>query len=133
MKMPSMTTFKQGDVILVPFPFTDQTGTKKRPAVVVSADWFNSHYEDLILVPITSSIREPLEKNDLRLTYADNQMGGLPKPSIAKTQKIVTVDKRLIIKQMGRLSSGSIQEILLRVSQALKQDGGHSVTTDQQK
>ncbi|MGK7919931.1 MAG: type II toxin-antitoxin system PemK/MazF family toxin [Trichodesmium sp.] len=51
-----MTIYKFGDVILVPFPFTNQTTSKKRPAVVVSSDIYNSQYADswrliLILIP----------------------------------------------------------------------------------
>ena len=49
-----MTAYKFGDIVLVPFPFTDQTTTKKRPAVVVSSDVFNSQYADIIVMAITS-------------------------------------------------------------------------------
>jgi mRNA interferase MazF len=54
MKMPSMTRYRQGDVLLVPFPFTDQSGVKLRPAVVMSSDDYNLRHTNLILAPITS-------------------------------------------------------------------------------
>jgi mRNA interferase MazF len=47
--MPSTTGYKQGDVVLVSFPFTDLTSTKRRPAVVVSPDSFNARDEDVVL------------------------------------------------------------------------------------
>ncbi len=47
-----MITYKRGDVILVPFPFTDLTIFKKRPCVVVSSNNFNRHGEDIIVVAI---------------------------------------------------------------------------------
>lgn len=49
-----------GDVVLVPFPFTDQTGTKKRPAVIVSSSGYNTSRRDLMIMAITSQVRMPL-------------------------------------------------------------------------
>src|SRR5256885_13254971 len=54
--MPSTTRYKRGDIVLVPFPFTDLSSSKRRPALVVSPDWFNSSNQDLVLVGITSQI-----------------------------------------------------------------------------
>lgn len=56
--MRSMTIYKQGDVLLVPFPFTDQSGTKQRPAVVLSGAAYNQDHPDVILAPITSQITQ---------------------------------------------------------------------------
>ena len=49
-----MTTYKQGDIVLIPFPFTDLSRAKKRPALVVSADWYNTSRQDFVLAAITS-------------------------------------------------------------------------------
>jgi mRNA interferase MazF len=54
-----MTACKFGDVILVPFPFTDQSQTKQRPAVVVSSSAYNAARPDLVLMAITSQVRSP--------------------------------------------------------------------------
>ncbi|PYS57036.1 MAG: hypothetical protein DMF74_27080 [Acidobacteria bacterium] len=48
--MPNTTTYRFGDVVLVPFPFTDQTETKKRPAVVASSDRYNNARSDVIFL-----------------------------------------------------------------------------------
>ena len=55
--MPSTTRYRRGDIVLVPFPFTDLSSTKKRPALVVSPDKFNEHAQDVVLVAITSQPR----------------------------------------------------------------------------
>ena len=47
--MPNTTDYRFGDLVLVPFPFTDQTGTKKRPAVVVSSDTYQGQRPDVVL------------------------------------------------------------------------------------
>jgi len=52
-----MTAYSFGDVVLVPFPFTDQTGNKKRPAVVLSSAAYHRARTDLILMAVTSQIR----------------------------------------------------------------------------
>ncbi len=49
-----MTPFEFGDIVLVPFPFTDQSATKKRPAVVISSHTYNSERPDLIIMAVTS-------------------------------------------------------------------------------
>jgi len=52
-----MTGYEFGDVVLVPFPFTDQSTTKRRPAVVVSSDAYHRERPDLIILAVTSQAR----------------------------------------------------------------------------
>ena len=56
--MLSTTPYKRGDIVLVPFPFTDLTSSKKRPALVISPDSFNSQQQDLVVVAITSQLTD---------------------------------------------------------------------------
>ena len=60
--MPNTTACSFGDVVLVPFPFTNQTGSKKRPAVVVSSDVYNGRGRDLIVMAVTRRIVRPAER-----------------------------------------------------------------------
>ena len=55
--MQTMTSYKFGDVVLVPFPFTNQAANKKRPAIVVSSNAYHRERPDLILMAATSRIR----------------------------------------------------------------------------
>lgn len=55
--MPNTTSFDFADVVLVPFPFTDQSTTKRRPAVVVSSEAYHRERPDIILMAITSQFR----------------------------------------------------------------------------
>ena len=73
--MPSTTRYKRGDIVLVPFPFTDLSSSKRRPALVVSPDWFNSSNQDLVLVAITSQIGD--DPRSVLLDEADF-VGGKP-------------------------------------------------------
>jgi mRNA interferase MazF len=76
-----MTSFEFGDVVLVPFPFTDQSTTKKRPAVVVSSQLYNSERPDVIIMAITSQVRAG---NTFDIPVQDWQSAKLLKPSVMK-------------------------------------------------
>ena len=52
-----MTDFKFGDIVLVPFPFTDQSAAKKRPAVVISSEAYHQQRPDLIIMAVTSQVK----------------------------------------------------------------------------
>ena len=55
--MQPTTGYSFGDVVLVPFPFTDQAGTKKRPAVIISSAVYNTAQRDLVIMAVTSQLR----------------------------------------------------------------------------
>jgi len=57
--MPNTTAYSFGDVVLVPFPFTDQSASKKRPAVIVSTDAYHQRRPDVIVMAVTSQILRP--------------------------------------------------------------------------
>ena len=95
-----MTAYRFGDIVLVPFPFTDQTTTKKRPAVVVSSEEYNIGRPDLIIMAITSRLHQ-VDKLWEKLV-SDWQGAGLIKPSIFKPI-LTTIENTLVIKQLGTL------------------------------
>ncbi len=104
-----------GDVVLVPFPFTNQSGTKKRPAVVVSSSGYNTHRRDLVIMAITSQIRQPLSFGEALV--ADWQAAGLIKPSVFKPV-FTTIEQSLIVRTMGTLTNAeqhTLQGILPRI------------------
>ena len=109
-----MTGFKQADIVLVRFPFTDLSSTKKRPAVIVSADEYAFRYSDYVLVPLTSV----QQKEDCCI--AGWKAAGLLKPTWAKAM-IVTLAEEMLIKTIGRLDpqdvpvlSGMIRSMLAK-------------------
>lgn len=80
--MPSMTSYSFGDVVLVPFPFTDQTTSKKRPAVVVSSNRYNAERPDVILRAITS--HQSVRSRFGEIVVTDVNSAGLLKASTIK-------------------------------------------------
>ena len=97
-----MTRYSRRDVILVPFPFIDQTTTKKRPAIIVSSDTYNNISQDIVIMAITGQIRSHLGVGEFLIE--DWQNAGLLKPSAVKSA-VSTIEQRLVMKILGRLSS----------------------------
>mgnify|MGYP001603219410 CR=1 FL=1 len=112
-----MTSYDQGDVVLIPFPFTDLSTFKQRPALVISGSEFNRRRQDIVVAAITSQVPASLPVTDYRLEGADLKTGGLPKASIVKLGKIVTLDQRLIRKRLGTLPKITVAKILSQFHQ----------------
>ena len=88
--MPNTIGCEFGDVVLVPFPFTDQTATKKRPAIVVSSDAYHRERPDLILMAVTSQVRPTARIGEVAVQHWKE--AGLLKPSVLKPL-LATVEK----------------------------------------
>lgn len=99
--------YKPFEIVVVPFPFTDSSTTKRRPAVVLSSETFNKKVSHSILAMVTSSRNTPWPHD---ISIKNLSQAGLPKPSIIR-MKLFTIDHRLIIKSTGSLSK-SDQETL---------------------
>jgi mRNA interferase MazF len=99
--MPPTTGYSFGDVVLVPFPFTDQAGTKKRPAVVVSGAAYNTAQRDLVIMAVTSQLRPSGALGEALVT--DWKTAGLIKPSAIKPI-VTTIEQALVIRRLGQLS-----------------------------
>jgi mRNA interferase MazF len=104
-----------GDVIVVTFPFTDQTATKKRPAVVVSSEAYNRERPDVILMAITSQVRPAPAVGEVAVV--EWRAAGLLKPSVIKPL-VTTIEASLVIRQLGTLGSEdqrALREVLAAV------------------
>lgn len=117
--MPNTMTYRRGDVVLVPFPFSNQKGTKKRPAVVVdvdeemegvvvSADYSNSQQDDLIIAQISSMFRRPLPPDEYEIV--DWEKAELLRPSVVRP-KLATLEESLVIRPLGRLTDEDMKEV----------------------
>jgi len=112
-----MIPCRRGEVVLIPFPFTNLSTTKQRPALVISSDWFNESRDDVILAAITSHIPSKISKDEYRLSPAEQKSAGLPRPSIVKLGKMVTIDQCLVRKKLGQVPN----EAFIGINKRLKQ------------
>ncbi len=105
--MPFTTPFKRGEVVLVPFPFTDQTGLKRRPAVILSTEAYNTRRNDIIIAPVTSNLTTG-QVDDVVLT--DWAAAGLLKPSVVKAI-LGTIAPSLIRRRMGTITAADLASV----------------------
>ena len=103
-----MTTWRRGDVVLVPVGFTDRSGVKRRPAVIVSSDRYNAASPDVMIASITGNLKAVRHPGDHVL--ADWQAAGLLRPSLAQA-KIATVKGSLIARRLGALSAADMAAV----------------------
>ena len=99
----------QRDLLLVPFPFSDQSGRKVRPVIVISNREFNEHSEDILVVGVTSNIFK--DKYSLSLTNSDLEEGKLFTQCCIKVENILKIDKELIIKKIGGIKKDKLKSI----------------------
>ena len=107
----------RGDVVLVPFPFTDLSGRKVRPAVVV-----NIVGEDVLLAFISSVVAPSAPAStDFVLTssHPDFPKTGLKTAATMKMAKLICLHRSLVLRKLGRLSPALRREIDIRLSRAV--------------
>ncbi len=100
--------FEFGTVALVPFPYTDQSGVKRRPAVVVNSPLYAAMRPDLVVFAITS--RVPAVLSPLEVGLADWRSAGLARPSVVKPVAL-TVERSVVMQRLGRYSARDCAQI----------------------
>jgi mRNA interferase MazF len=106
--MPPTTGYSFGELILVPFPFTDQTGTKKRPAVVISSVAYNTARRDLIIMAVTSQLKSSGMFGEVLVVQWES--AGLIRASAIKPV-ITTIEQTLVLRRLGGLAAEDQQAL----------------------
>jgi len=115
-----MPTFSQGDVIKVPFPYTDRPTRQSRPALVVSAGGIEALHGLLWVVMITSAQNRGWPGD---VPVANLRIAGLPAPSLIRTAKIATIEASDASK-LGRVSAPQLGQVIQQVIRELGGSAG---------
>ena len=110
--------YNQGDIVIVPFTFTDLTGVKQRPALVISNNGYNQKNLDVIICGITSNLEDLnysviLEKRDL-------SSGFIILKSLIKVDKITSIDKTIIRNKIATIKPSKLQEVFKILDRIIK-------------
>lgn len=100
-----MEKFVKGNVVVLPFPFSDLSAMKKRPAVIVAT----LQGDDVICCQITSEAR--FDNYSVHLNNNGFREGGLPVAGMIRPNKIFTADRSIISSRAGTLQEKKVKEI----------------------
>lgn len=101
-----MATFVKGDIVVIPFPFSDMSASKRRPALVLA----DLPGEDVVLCQITSKNIE--DGFAISLNNSDLLNGNLPVASNIRPNRLFTADKKLIIYTLGSISQTKYKQVV---------------------
>ena len=113
--MKGGTMYEQKDIILIPFPYSDLTGSKKRPALIISNQKLNKS-DDRICCLITSNIRS----DDIEIKKENSKEGTLPFKSALRLYRLFTIDKRIIIKKLCTINNNFYENIIKQINEYIK-------------
>ncbi len=120
--MGKISLILQRDIFLVPFPFSDQSGKKVRPVIVISNSEFNEHSQDCLVVGITSNISR--EKYSLKLSNAELEDGKLFMQCCVKVENILKIDQKFMLKKIGKVNRQKFEAIIKTVNTIISIDTG---------
>ena len=109
-----MEKFVKGDVVIIPFPFSDLSQAKRRPALVVAA----LEGDDLILCQITS--QNIADKYSVTITDDDFSSGSLKQSSNVRPNRIFTADKHIILYRIGSVKLSKTHKVIDKIIEILK-------------
>ncbi len=100
---------EQGDIVLVPVPFTDLSSHKRRPVIVISNASFNRRSTDMVVVGMTSN--PTVTDHSFLLTTSDLRRGSLNRPGRVRVDKIYALSQGLVVKVFGRVDDATLDRI----------------------
>ena len=100
---------KQGDIVLLEYPFSNLEEKKLRPALIISNNSFNKNSSDCIMVPLTSVIKD--EPYSIIVDSKDLSEGKLLKISRIKADKIFSIEKNLIKIKIGKVNQNTFEKV----------------------
>jgi mRNA interferase MazF len=104
-----MLKLEQGDIVLVPVPFTDLSSTRKRPLIVISNDGYHKTAQDIIIVAMTSNPAQTTYS--FVLTSNDLSSGSLNRPGTVRADRVYTLARKIAVRVFGRVNATVLERI----------------------
>ncbi len=114
-----MSTYKQRDIVLVPFPFSDLSGRKVRPVLILSNDVYNQRSADVIVCGLTTNLKPTPYPIIIDITDVE-QVGTLRHKSKIKVDAIASLEQSILIKRIARLKPSVFKRVIAMLQEIVK-------------
>lgn len=115
----SGTMYRQREIVLVPFPYSDLSNNKRRPVLIVSNNDYNQKFHDVVVCVITSNRQK--DSYLVELQDSDLEIGVLPESSVVKVHKLFTIHQNKIIKKFSLVKVEYFEKITDKIKDLIKQ------------
>lgn len=100
---------EQGDIVLIPIPFTDLSSQKRRPVIVISNNQYNSKTGNIVVVAMTSNPQ--VTDYSFSITSSNLVRGVLNRPGKVRVDKIYTLSRTIVAKTFGRIDEATLDRV----------------------
>jgi len=107
--MKSGIQFNQGDIVIVPFPFSNLTAVRQRPVLILSKSAYSKECEDIITCGITSNLKD--SKYSVLIDNFNLIEGSIPVKSRIKIDKLFTLEQSIVIKKIARINKETFKKV----------------------
>jgi len=101
---------QQGEIVLIPIPFTDLSSQKRRPVIVVSNEAYHRSTADMVVVAMTSN-PAVVAQYSFTISSSDLVRGRLNRPGIVRVDRIYTLSQTLIAAVVGRVNGTTLDRV----------------------
>jgi mRNA interferase MazF len=102
--------YKQREIVLVPFPYSDLSSTKRRPVLIISNNLYNAAFPDILVCVITSNLYS--DEYSVELSNDNLEVGMLPELSVIKCHKLFTIEQTRILKRFSIITEEKLDEVV---------------------
>ena len=99
----------QGDIVLIPIPFTDLSSQRRRPVIIISNDTYSRKTMDIVVVAMTSN--PTVVDYSFTITSSDLEQGKLNRPGKVRVDKIYTLSQSIVVRTFGRVNPKILNRI----------------------
>lgn len=110
---------EQGNIVLIPVPFTDLSSSKRRPVIIISSNTYNRRSTDMIVIAMTSNPAQL--PYSFIITTTDLAEGTLNRPGIVRVDKIYTLAQSLAVRVFGKVKPETVERAILLLHKVVEQ------------
>jgi mRNA interferase MazF len=109
--------YEQGEILIVPIPFSDLSSNKKRPVLVLSNTEYNRRTNDIVITAITSNLTE--KDYVVMITNNDLELGSLKADSCIRADKIYTLAQKIVASSFGKVKPYIVERVKEKIAQLM--------------